>query len=71
MPENSIRRVNEHNGAEYRSATTNALLGIGAANAVAPIVAPYVHDAIAKLTGPKDDGPKVVIAPGSRRPEKD
>jgi hypothetical protein len=72
MPENSIRRVDEHDGdAEYRSATTNALLGIGAANAVVPLVAPYVHDGIGKLTGPRDDGPQVMIAPGTRRPEKD
>jgi hypothetical protein len=34
-----------------------------------PRVAPYVHDAIDKVTGPKDDGPQVFIEPGAASQE--
>jgi hypothetical protein len=56
---------------QRRSATTNALLGLAAAQVVTPFVAPYVHDAIDKVTGPKDDGPQVYIEPGTVSPTKD
>jgi hypothetical protein len=55
---------------EKRSASGNAALGLGAASLLAPFVAPYVHDKIDKLTGPKDKGPKVVLPPGVNPPHK-
>lgn len=46
----------------YRSATQTALT---AAAIVAPIAAPYIHDAIDKVTGPKADEPHVILPPGT------
>ena len=67
-----IKRIQpEPTKTEYRSATTNALLGLAAADVVAPFVAPYIHDAIDKVTGPKDYGPQVFIPPGTVNPSKD
>jgi hypothetical protein len=70
MADEYVTRVDEHAEAVYRSASMNALLGIGAAGVAAPFVAPYVHKAIDKLTGP-DDGPQVFIQPGTVKPPND
>ncbi len=61
MSEDIRRTEPEPTETQYRSATTNAMLGLAAFGAVAPFGAPYVHYAIAKVTGPKDDGPQVII----------
>jgi hypothetical protein len=72
VSEDTIRRVeSEPTEAHYRSATTNATLGLAAFSAVAPFAAPHVHHAIDKVIGPKDDGPQVVIPPGTVSPAKD
>jgi hypothetical protein len=56
---------------EYRSATTNAGLALGAAGLVAPFVAPKVYSVMSKVTSSKKSEPKVVIPPGQIRPRKD
>jgi hypothetical protein len=72
VSEDINRRIQpEPTKAEYRSATTNAILGLMAFGAVTPLAAPYVHKGIGKLTGPKDDGPRFFIQPGTVSPPTD
>ena len=72
MSDDINRRIQpEPTKAEYRSATTNAMLGLMAFGAVTPLAAPYVHKGIDKLTGPKDNRPQVFIEPGTVSPTKD
>jgi hypothetical protein len=59
MPEERPR--DERTEVAYRSATQTALT---AAAIVAPIAAPYIHNAIHKVTGPKDE-PQVILPPGA------
>lgn len=68
MPDEGFRRVDEHPGAEYRSATANAALGIAAAS---PFLTVGAQALAQKIQAPKDEGPQVVIPPGTIRPEKD
>jgi hypothetical protein len=56
--------------AGQRGLVTDIELGLLALDVAAPFVAPYVPDVIDKLTGPKDEGPHVIIPPGVH-PEND
>ena len=51
--------LDQRDGFEYeeRSASTNTALGLSAFGAVAPFVAPYVHDVVDKLTGANEPPP--------------
>lgn len=62
-----IKRVREEPGAEYRSAATNAALGIAAAGLVTPLVKPALNAVKDKLAA-KDSGSPVVIPPGQVKP---
>jgi hypothetical protein len=53
---------------QYRSATTNAQLGLAAYLAVKPQADAMLQQAKEKLLGPKETGSKVELPPGQIRP---
>lgn len=63
----TLRR--EAEGAQYRSATANAALGLAAANFARPLVKPLYNAAKDMLA--KDSGPSVEIPAGTVKPTKD
>jgi hypothetical protein len=65
MPERESDR--RYQVEEARSASMNAMLGIGAANVVAPFVAPYVHEKIAELRKDDADAKKLILPPGGEK----